>query len=86
MLSSAVLCSAVQCCAVLRSGVSICIHLFSHFAYLISCLFSCQVEENFLAHAQMKELGLQADTNLFEMAGCLLRLVMWPTGGWNSEK
>jgi hypothetical protein len=42
--------------------------------------FSCQVEEGFLAHAQMKELGMQPDTNLFEMAGCLLRLVMWPTG------
>ena len=54
-----------------------------HIPYLLMPFhaFSChQVEENFLAHAQMQELGMKADTNLFEMAGCLLRLVMWPTG------
>lgn len=43
-------------------------------------LFPLQVEVGELAHRQMQELGMKDDTNLFEMAGCLLRLVMWPTG------
>ena len=32
-----------------------------------------------MAHHQMRDMGMKADTNLFEMAGCMLRLAMWPT-------
>eukprot|EP00596_Hydrurales_sp_CCMP1899_P008989 CAMPEP_0119055450 /NCGR_PEP_ID=MMETSP1177-20130426/75722_1 /TAXON_ID=2985 /ORGANISM="Ochromonas sp, Strain CCMP1899" /LENGTH=369 /DNA_ID=CAMNT_0007035977 /DNA_START=462 /DNA_END=1571 /DNA_ORIENTATION=+ len=43
-----------------------------------------ELEKNTLAHAQMRELGMTNTTDLFEMAGCLLRLAMWPTEKmWN---
>ena len=32
-----------------------------------------------MAHHQMRDMGMKPETNLFEMAGCMLRLAMWPT-------
>ena len=32
-----------------------------------------------MAHHQMRDMGMKNDTNLYEMAGCMLRLAMWPT-------
>ena len=32
-----------------------------------------------MAHHQMRDMGMKSDTNLYEMAGCMLRLAMWPT-------
>ena len=32
-----------------------------------------------LAHSQMQELGVTRTSDLFEVAGCLLRLALWPT-------
>jgi hypothetical protein len=38
-----------------------------------------EVQENLVAHREMRALGVTNITNLYEMSGCLLRLAMWPT-------
>lgn len=38
-----------------------------------------ELNENIVAHREMRALGVTNNTNLYEMSGCLLRLAMWPT-------
>ena len=54
------------------------LHLLIHY-HLSAYICKWDKEEDFMAHHQMREMGMKSDTNLYEMAGCMLRLAMWPT-------
>ena len=48
-----------------------------HYLFLI---FRYDLHEELIAHTQMSNrLGIHADHDLYEVAGCLLRLALWPT-------